>query len=231
MKRRFVTLTPLPIPLPQAGEGDSVSLCELHVNMDRRARGFTLIELLVALVILALLSVAGYRGLDAVLQTREHLAQETRKWQHLAFFFSRLEQDVAQAIHRPVQDQNGLTQPEWIGRAVVVADDEAQLAFTRAGTPGESEKMLAPQRIGYRLQQGTIIMLRWPYPDQAPRSEPVRYPLLEEVSEFHLRYLDLNGNWLEQWPPGGQIGTLPMGLEVALKLVSGEQITRVFALQ
>lgn len=199
--------------------------------MIHRSRGFTLIELLVALVILALLSVAGYSGLNAVLQTREHIAQETRKWQHLAFFFARLEQDVAQAIHRPVQDQGGLTQPEWIGRAVVVANDEAELTFTRAGIPGAGENMLAPQRIGYRLQQGSVILLRWPFPDQAPHVEPIRYPLLEGVREFHLRHLDGYGNWLEQWPPGGQTGALPMALEVAVTLVSGEKITRVFALQ
>lgn len=199
--------------------------------MPHHSRGFTLIELLVALVILALLSVAGYSGLNTVLQTREHLAQETRKWQHLAFFFSRLEQDVAQAIYRPVQDQGGRVQPEWVGRTVVVADDEAELTFTRAGTPGEGEKMLAPQRIGYRLQQGAIVLLRWPFPDQAPRTEPIRYPLLEGVREFRLRHLDSYGNWLDQWPPGGQPGSLPMALEVMVTLVSGEKITRVFALQ
>lgn len=202
-----------------------------RVNASQHSAGFTLIELLVALVILALLSVAGYRGLDAVLQTREHLAQETRKWQHLALFFSRLEQDVAQAIHRPVQDQGGRVQPEWLGRAVVVADDEAELTFTRAGISGEGEKMLAPQRIGYRLQQGAIMLLRWPYPDQAPRATPLRYPLLEGVREFRLRHLDSNGNWLEQWPPGGQAGSLPMALEATVTLAGGEKIIRVFALQ
>ncbi len=199
--------------------------------MAHRSHGFTLIELLAALVILALLSIAGYRGLDAVLQTREHVAQETRKWQHLAFFFSRLEQDLAQAIHRPAQDEGGATQPEWIGRTVVIADDEAELVFTRAGIPGESEKMLAPQRIGYRLQEGSITLLRWPYPDQAPRTEPARYPLLEGVHEFRLRHLDNYGNWLDQWPPGGQPGALPMALEVTVTLASGEKIIRVFALQ
>jgi len=199
--------------------------------MANRFRGFTLIELLVALVILVLLSVAGYRGLNAVLQTREHITQETRKWQLLAFFFSRMEQDVAQAIRRPVQDQGGLVQPAWIGRPVVVADDEAELTFTRAGIPDPKEAMLAPQRIGYRLQQGSIILLRWPFPDQAPRTEPLRYPLLEGVREFHLRHLDINGNWLEQWPPGAQADILPMALEVAVTLASGEKVTRVFALQ
>jgi len=202
-----------------------------ETDMPHHSRGYTLIELLVALVILALLSVAGYRGLDAVLQTREHIAQETRKWQHLAFFFARLEQDVVQAVHRPISDQGGLTQPEWMGRTVVMADDEAELIFTRAGIPDEGEKMLAPQRIGYRLQQGSIILLRWPYPDQAPRTEPIRYTLLEGVNEFRLRHLDNNGNWLDLWPPAGQTGVLPMALEVAVTLSSGEKITRVFALQ
>ncbi len=199
--------------------------------MNHCSRGFTLIELLVALVILALLAIAGYRGLDAVLQTRERVVQETRKWQHLALFFSRLEQDVAQAVRRPVRDQGGLAQPEWIGRTVVVAEDEAQLTFTRAGIPDQSETLLAPQRIGYRLQQDTITLLRWPFPDQAPRAKPVRYPLLEGVRDFRLRHLDGNGNWLAQWPPAGQTGTLPTALEVELTLVNGEKITRIFALQ
>jgi general secretion pathway protein J len=199
--------------------------------MKRTLRGFTLIELLVALFILALMSAAGYRGLNAVLQTREQVAQETRKWQQLAFFFSRMEQDVAQAIHRPVRDAGGLMQPEWIGREVVVADDEAALTFTRAGIPDQGEATLAPQRIGYRLQQGSIIMLRWPYLDQAPLSKPLRYPLLDGVRGFNLRYLDVSGSWLLQWPPPGQAGGLPKALEAAVTLDSGEKITRVFALQ
>lgn len=199
--------------------------------MPHRPNGFTLIELLVALVILVLLSLAGYRGLEAVLQTREHITQETVKWQHLAVFFVRLEQDVAQAIHRPTRDQGGVVQPEWVGKTVLVADNEAHLTFTRAGMPDQGEAQRTPQRLGYRLEQGSILLLRWPFLDQAPRAEPVRYPLLEGVREFRLRHLDINGNWLPQWPPGGQAGTLPMALEVAVTLASGESVTRVFALQ
>jgi general secretion pathway protein J len=194
-------------------------------------RGFTLIELLVALVILSLLSVAGYRGLNAVLQTREHIAEETRKWQHLAFFFSRLDQDVAQAVHRPIRGQGGLVEPEWIGHATPVGQDDAQLIFTRAGVPDQSSAFLPPQRIGYRLEQDSIILLRWPFPDQAPRTAAIRYPLLEGVREFTLRHMDVNGNWLDQWPASAQPGTLPMALEATVVLSGGEKIVRVFALQ
>jgi general secretion pathway protein J len=163
-------------------------------------RGFTLIELLVSLVILALLSIAGYRSLDAVLQTRERVAAETRKWQHLTFFFSRLEMDIAQAVHRSVRDSGGLLQPEWIGHAVVVGEDDAELTFTRAGIADQGLAMQSPQRIAYRLEQGNIVLLRWQALDMAERMRPVRYTLLEGVSEFTWRYLDSVGNWQTQWP-------------------------------
>ena len=199
----------------------------------RTQRGFTLIELLVALVIITLLSVAGYRGLDTVLQTRERVAAETRKWQHLAFFFARISQDIAQAVKRPVRDEDGaIVRAAWVGNAVTVGENDAELIFTRAGIPPDQGiAVQAPQRIGYRLEQGTILMLRWPALDQPPRTTPVRYPVLEGVREFKLRYLDSNKIWQQQWQYPTDLTRLPVAAEVTLTLVSGEVITRIFVLQ
>jgi len=195
-------------------------------------RGFTLIELLVALVILTLLSVAGYRGLDAVLQARERVAIETRKWQHLSFFFARMNQDIAQAVRRPVRDEGGaIVRAAWVGTAVKLGEDDADLIFTRAGIPDQGAALQAPQRIGYRLEQGAIVMLRWPALDQPPRVKPVRYPVLEGVRDFKLRYLDNDGIWQLQWQYPADPEKLPVATEVTLTLVSGEVITRLFALQ
>ena len=195
-------------------------------------RGFTLIELLVALVIIALLSIAGYRGLDSVLQTRERVAAETRKWQHLAFFFSRLNQDFAQAIVRPVRDESGtVSRAAWVGNAVTVGENDAELIFTRAGIPDQGAALQAPQRIGYKFEQGAIVFLRWPALDQALRSKPVRYTVLEGVNEFKLRYLDKDGVWQQQWQYPTDLNKLPVATEVTLTLVGGEVITRLFALQ
>ena len=194
--------------------------------------GFTLIELLVALVILTLLSVAGYRGLDAVLQARERVSAETRKWQHLSFFFARMNQDIAQAVQRPVRDEDGtVVRAAWVGNAVTVGENDAELIFTRAGIPDQGAALQAPQRIAYRLEQGAIVMLRWPSLDQQPRVKPVRYPVLEGVREFKLRYLDRDGVWQLQWQYPTDLTRLPVATEVTLTLVSGEVITRVFALQ
>ena len=198
----------------------------------KKQRGFTLIELLVALVILTLLSVAGYRGLDAVLQTRERVATETRKWQHLSFFFARMNQDIAQAVQRPVRDEAGsIVRAAWVGNAVTVGENDAELIFTRAGIPDQGAALQAPQRIGYRLEHGSIVMLRWPELDQPPRVKPVRYPVLEGVREFKLRYLDRDGIWQQQWQYPTDLTKLPAAAEVTLTLISGEIITRIFALQ
>ncbi len=196
-----------------------------------RPRGFTLIELLVALMILTIISVAGYSGLNSVLQTRERVAEETRKWQHLAFFFSRFELDIAQTVHRPVRDTGGNQLSEWVGHSVVVGDNDAELTFTRAGMNDQGIEFLSPQRIAYRYERGSIVMLRWSALDQAPNTIPTRNALLEGVSEFKLRYLDRNNLWQESWPPAGAISGTPTAVEVKLKLKSGEQISRIFALQ
>jgi general secretion pathway protein J len=204
----------------------------VRVKFGHQQRGFTLIELLVALVILTLLSVAGYRGLDAVLQTRERVAVETRKWQHLAFFFARLNQDIAQAVQRSVRDEDGtIVRAAWLGNPVAVGENDAELIFTRAGIPDQGLALQAPQRIGYRLEQGTIVMLRWPALDSPPRVKPVRYPVLEGVREFRLRYLDRDGIWQLQWLYPTDLSKLPVAVEVSLTLASGEVINRIFALQ
>ncbi len=197
----------------------------------RLERGFTLVELLVSLVILALLSIAGYRSLDAVLQSRERVAAETHKWQHLAFFFSRLDQDIAQAVHRSIRDSNGQFQPEWVGHSIVVGEDDAELTFTRAGMTDQGFTLRSPQRIAYRLEQDKIVLLRWQALDQAPSIRPLRYTLLEGVSDFKLRYLDINGNWQMQWPVAVGMPGLPEAVEVTLTLSNGDKFIRIFALQ
>jgi general secretion pathway protein J len=197
----------------------------------KRNSGFTLIELLVALVILSMISVAGYRGLNSVLLTRERIAEETRKWQHLAFFFSRMESDIAQAVHRPVRASTGDLQPEWMGHNVLVGENDAELTFTRAGINDQGTEMLSPQRIAYRFERGAVVMLRWSALDQSPNSQPTRYTVLEGVREFKLRYLDRNNIWQETWPAPGTNTTTPSAVELNLTLSGGEKIIRDFALQ
>jgi len=143
-----------------------------------------------------------------------------------------MSQDVAQAVQRPVRDEDGaIVRAAWVGTAVKVGENDAELIFTRAGIPDQGGALQAPQRIGYRLEQGAIVMLRWPALDQAQRVKPVRYTLLEGVRDFKLRYLDRDGIWQLQWQYPSDLNRLPVATEITLTLASGEVITRLLALQ
>jgi general secretion pathway protein J len=194
--------------------------------------GFTLIELLVALFVFAILAITAYRGLNAVTQTRGHIDQETRKWQALERFFARLDGETAQALRRPVRTANGAEAPAWIGMpSSTETVEDVQLAFTRNGGFDAEGTPQPPQRIGYRLRQGKLELLRWTALDSAPYNAPSVDAVLEDVSEFNLRYLTSRLAWEKQWPPKVPDAVLPKGVEVELVLKSGEKLTRFFSLQ
>ena len=194
-----------------------------------RQRGFTLVEMLVALTIFALMSVLAYRGLTAVMQTREHLTEDNRRWRDIALTLSQLEQDMGLVVDRPVRDSGDLPLPALVGNPQAPGANEAQLSFSRMGMAWQTGVLADVQRHGYRLNNGTLEQLVWPVLDRAPRSEPVVHALLERVNRFELRYLDGSGNWQPRWPLPGMTA-LPAALEVVLELDSGVAVTRVFAL-
>jgi len=195
-----------------------------------KQRGFTLVEVLVALTIFALMSVLAYRGLTAVLQTREHLTEDNRRWRDIALTVAQLEQDLSQVVERPVRDSGDLLLPALLGNPQTTHTDAAQLSFSRMGLAWQTGVLADVQRHGYRLKNGTLEQLVWPVLDQAPRSEPIVNTLLERVTRFELRYLDGTGNWQPRWPLPGVAATLPAALEVMIELDGGTTVTRVFAL-
>lgn len=194
--------------------------------------GFTLIELLVALFVFALLAVTAYRGLNAVTQTRAHIDHETRKWQALERFFARLDGETAQVLERPVRTANGAEAPAWMGTPSAASSlEDVQLAFTRNGGFDAEGAPLPPQRIGYRLRQGKLELLRWTALDSAPYNAPSVDTVLEGVSEFNVRHLSSRLTWEKQWPVSVANNALPKGVEVELVLKSGERLVRFFSLQ
>ncbi len=198
----------------------------------RQNRGFTLIELLVALFIFSLLAISGYRGLTALLQTRAHLDQETRKYQALSRFFTRMDEQLAQVINRPVRVADGTTQAALMGFPASGGElEEAKIVFTRSGGLDMAGGVLPPQRLGYRLRNTVIQMLRWDVLDQAPNSKATEFTVLEGVREFNLRYLSPSMRWETQWAMGSPNVPPPKAVEVEVVLMTGEKIVRVFSLQ
>jgi len=189
------------------------------------ARGFTLIELLTALLILSLLALMSYRGLGAVLDTREHVRQETDKWRRVANFFARFEQDVQLAAPRPVRTASG-SAPAWLGRPDTMPGPRLE-----ASRFASAEGVDTPRRIAYGLNEKQEIELwLWPGLDVAPDALPARYPVLSGVTKFEFQYLNDDLAWVGAWPTSPRDAAIPRAVRLRIVLASGEEIVRVFAL-
>lgn len=189
-----------------------------------RARGFTLIELLTALLILSMLALMSYRGLDAVLDTRTKVLAETTRWQRTAAFFSRFERDVGMAAAISVRTAAGAA-PAWIGRSTTTP--EPRLELSRAASTEGSD---SPRRIGYRLNElGEVELWIWAGLDLPPGHVPVRYPLLTDVATMDIDYLDSGQAWVPAWPAAADAAPLPRAVRLRLAFNTGEEIVRVFA--
>ena len=191
-----------------------------------RRAGFTLIELLTALLILSLLGLMSYRGLSAVLDTREHVKAESEKWRRVDAFFLRFARDVRLAAPRPVRVASG-TAAAWLGRPI--AGTGPLLEFSRFAS---NEGVDTARRLGYRLNEKRQIELwLWPGLDVAPAVLPVRYAVLEDVKEFELQYLDFKAVWVSTWPLVPVDSQIPLAVRLRVLLGSGEELVRLFPLK
>ncbi|HEX6632491.1 MAG TPA: type II secretion system minor pseudopilin GspJ [Usitatibacter sp.] len=193
--------------------------------MSRNSRGFTLVELLVALAIFAILSGFAYRALTAMLDSREALARDSRKWRDTALFVGRVERDLSAVLARPAVGVSGAALAPVSSTLGTVQGGDG-LALTRSGSPLQRSVLSAPQRVAYRLAGDRVERLAWAGVDAAPREEPSTVTVLAPVRALTFRFLDPRSNeWRREWPGGSAL--LPAAVEMTVELASGERVVRL----
>ena len=187
-------------------------------------RGFTLVEVLVAVFILALLLIAAYGSVNALLRTRAILADQNERLRAMQFTVGMLERDLRQAYSRTVRDGYGATEPALVGARDAIV-------FTRAGAanPLQAERARV-ERVVYGLRDAQLSRSSFAVLDRTPSSAPVVRDLLPGVDKLAFRYLDAE-QWREQWPPSNvlprPLKRLPRAVEFSIETKDFGVITRL----
>ena len=216
-------------------------------RLDRQA-GLTLVEMLVAIAIFGIMSAVTYRALNTVLETREHVTEEYRRWQDVARAVAWLERDLEAIRARPVRDRSDRLAAPLIGAETLPQSGEPVIAFSRAGDLNATGEAALPSRVGYRVRDGALERLKWRGLDQAPQSVPTVTVILSAVRGLGLRFRDAAGQWQTAWPrssgqaasgaasshvasPAGADWSLPTAVELTIQLANGVRIAKLVPLQ
>src|SRR5258707_3059666 len=187
----------------------------------KREGRFPLGELLVALAIFGIVTGFAYRGLNAMLESREALERESRKWRDVALFVGRIERDLGAVLARRAIGVSG-TPLAPVSSVIESTASPDGLALTRSGSPLQESALAAPQRLAYRLRDGSVERLVWTSVDAAPREEPAAVAVLKRVNGLAFRFLDAGGEWRPSWGLPGRAETLPPpAVPVPLTLAGG----------
>jgi general secretion pathway protein J len=183
------------------------------------SRGFTLLEILIAMAVFAIMAAMAYAGLSAVLDARAGTEKRSNTIAELQQTLYLLNEDLAQALPRPVRDEFGSEQPAFSG-----GNGEDLLTLTRS-VPEWSELAMRSQlqRVSYRLENGSLYRQVWTVLDRTQQTQFRRKKLLN-VSSLDLRFY--GSDWTMHWPADGS--GLPRAVEVNFSLAGLGEIRRLF---
>jgi general secretion pathway protein J len=191
--------------------------------------GFTLIEVLVAMAIFGVLSTLAYMTLGQTLSNSDMLTERMDRLQSIQRTMSYLSTELLQAAPRAIRGELGESQP------ALISDFGAEFALqlTHNGWPNSAGvPRSTQQRSAYRIEDDELVRYHWNVLDRTVNDIPVATVLLDNIESLTFRFLQQNGEWVEQWPPtGSQSSTatnlLPRAVTIVLVLPDEGELTRV----
>ena len=192
-------------------------------------QGFTLLEVLIALSLFAVLCTMAFGGLDQLLSQHQQLQKKQQRFVDLQSAIQVLERDFSQMEPRSIRDAFGDAETALKGNLT----PEFTYALTTKTwfNPHHVQGVLL-QRISYQLQGQTLWRSYYPQLDAGIGNLPVRYTLMDKVTDFKVRFLPQQQQWIDYWPPTNPQGKanprqLPKAIEIQLSTADLGTIKRL----
>lgn len=198
--------------------------------------GFTLMEVLIAVTITAVIGLGVWQVLSGVVNSRDRVNEVAEQFDDLQKTMLLLERDINQVVNRPARDVYGDFSP-----ALTTRDDAFALILTRQGWRNPlALRRSGLQRVAWEYTGTELHRRYWPVVDQGQEDTSRDVLLLQNVRDFEIRFVDQDGNRLDQWPdeqtmaamaPGARPDiSLPRGIEVTLEHERFGELVRTFSL-
>ncbi len=188
------------------------------------ARGFTLIEVLIAVTVFAVLAGAVYVTLNTLADAAFVQRQRSVDLADLQRALARLDADVRQLTTRPVRAANVSVQPALDGR-------RTRLEGSRTGWLNPQQQRRSDiQRFAWSIDSDSLIRTSWPVTDPAGMTPSHDETVLSDVLSLEFAYLDAAGQWLDSWPQGDTLQSLPRAVRYRLGSERFGVIERLIAL-
>lgn len=201
-----------------------------------RPNGFTLIEVLAVLFLTALVFGVALNFYVDLSNQSHHASEATREVRRATSLLDRLARDFERALLVQTPDETDPLDHPWFFVAQTQHAEKGadrvkfvtrRPADRRAGVV--SDIALVSYLLHPREHEGDYEILRWSSPS-LPERQDVEFPqpedpdalvLADGVSRFELRFLDQEGEWLEEWDSTQLLdnsGELPQAVEITVAL-------------
>lgn len=179
--------------------------------MNKSQQGFTLIEVMVAIMLMALVSVIAWRGLDSVTRADQHLQASTEQTEGLLRALNQMQRDIS--LRASVELAEPGTAKEAGLAAVTVRSSDSKgfrLEVIRSA-PATGDGL---QRVRWWLKGDSLYRAAAPARDRFPLpAAKDGVVVLAGVSDVQVRVWDKDKGWRQL---SGNKREEPLGLEISL---------------
>lgn len=184
--------------------------------MNSRQEGFTLIEVMVAILLMAIVSLIAWRGLDSVTRADTHLQASTEHTEALLRTLHQLERDIALRasieLREPLLNDNDDERSEQPAAISVRSADDQRFRLDVIRSAAASQNGL--QRVRWWLKDQTLYRAAATPRDRYPLPAPKQaVAVLDSITDLQVRVWEPQMGWRQL---SGNRKENPQGLEIRL---------------